>query len=109
MGCSVDEYVFGPDNRTLYVTAQDMGQKGIFAISTSFGEVSKVYADGSAESLNVAGGKIVFKNHRLNAPADIYQMKGESGQPVAITQINADNLKDIQRAEFAQFNFPACK
>lgn len=103
---SVDEYVFGPDNRTLYVTAQDMGQKGIFAISTSFGEVSKVYADGSAESLNVAGGKIVFKNHRLNAPADIYQMKGESGQPVAITQSNADNLKDIQLAEFAQFNFP---
>ena len=71
------------------ITAPCMSQhriwvrKGIFAISTAaFGEVSKVYADGSAESLlNVAGGKIVFKNHRLNCSnADIYQMKGESGQ-----------------------------
>ena len=26
---SIDDYKFGPDNRTLYVTAQDVGQKGI--------------------------------------------------------------------------------
>ncbi|WP_306521505.1 S9 family peptidase [Rheinheimera sp.] len=103
---SVDEYLFGPDNRTLYVTAQDVGQKSIFAINSAFGDVSKVYGDGSAGSLNVAAGKVVFVNHSLNSPMDIYQVKGESGQAEALTRINAENLKDIQFAEFAQFSFP---
>ena len=103
---SIDEYVFGPDNRTLYVTAQDVGQKGIFSIGTSFGEVSKVYANGTAGSLRVAGGRVVFLNHSLNAPGDLYQIQGNSGQAEAITRVNAETLKDIQFAEFAQFSFP---
>lgn len=102
---SVDEYLFGPDNRTLYVTAQDVGQKSIFAINSAFGDVSKVYGDGSAGSLNVAAGKVIFVNHSLNSPMDIYQVKGESGQAEALTRINAENLKDIQFGEFAQFSF----
>jgi dipeptidyl aminopeptidase/acylaminoacyl peptidase len=103
---SVDDYVFAPDNRTVYVTAQDLGQKGIFAIDHAFGEVSKVYSNGSAGDVAVRGTNVFFTNHQLNAPADIYQLKNSGGEAYPLTQVNALTLKDIQLAEFEQFSFP---
>ncbi|MDZ7869048.1 MAG: S9 family peptidase [Rheinheimera sp.] len=103
---SIDDYVFAPDNRTVYVTAQDLGQKGIFAIDHAFGEVSKVYSNGSAGDVSVRGSNVFFTNHQLNAPADIYQLKNTGGEAYPLTQVNALTLKDIQLAEFEQFSFP---
>jgi dipeptidyl aminopeptidase/acylaminoacyl peptidase len=103
---SVDDYVFAPDNRTVYVTAQDLGQKGIFSIDHAFGEVSKVYSNGTANDVAVRGSSVFFTNHQLNAPADIYQLKNAGGEAFPLTQVNAATLKDIQLAEFEQFSFP---
>ncbi len=103
---SVEDYVFAPDNRTVYVTAQDLGQKGIFAIDHAFGEVSKVYSNGSAGDVAVRGTNVFFTNHQLNAPSDIYQLKNSGGEAYPLTQVNALTLKDIQLAEFEQFSFP---
>ena len=103
---SIEDYVFAPDNRTVYVTAQDLGQKGIFSIDSAFGEVSKVYSNGSAGDIAVRGGHVFFTNHQLNAPADIYQLKNAGGDAHPLTQVNALTLKDIQLAEFEQFSFP---
>lgn len=103
---SIDDYKFAPDNRTLMVTAQDLGQKAIYSIDTSFGEVNKVFADGSAGDLNVLPGKVIFTNHKLDAPTDIYQVSTVGGELKALTQINKAALADIQMAEFGQFSFP---
>ncbi|WP_419569885.1 prolyl oligopeptidase family serine peptidase [Rheinheimera sp.] len=106
---SVSDFAFGPDSRTIYVTAQDTGQHGIFAINTQFGDIAKVYADGTAGDLNVLKNKLIFTNHSLNKPTDIYELTTETGMPKALTSVNADNLKDIQLAEFDQFSFPGAK
>ncbi|WP_031565157.1 prolyl oligopeptidase family serine peptidase [Rheinheimera texasensis] len=103
---SIEDFVFAPDNRTVYVTAQDLGQKGIFAIDHAFGEVSKIYSNGSAGDVAVRGSNVFFTNHQLNAPADIYQLKNAGGEAYPLTQVNALTLKDIQLAEFEQFSFP---
>lgn len=103
---SIEDFVFAPDNRTVYVTAQDLGQKGIFAIDHAFGEVTKVYSNGSAGDVAVRGTSVFFTNHQLNAPADIYQLKNTGGEAYPLTQVNALTLKDIQLAEFEQFSFP---
>lgn len=102
---SISQFAFGADNRTIYVTAQDTGQHGIFAINTQFGDVSKVFADGTAGALNVLGNKLIFTNHSLNKPTDIYEVTLASGAVKALTAINQDNLKGITLSEFAQFNF----
>jgi dipeptidyl aminopeptidase/acylaminoacyl peptidase len=100
---SVDELMFGPDNRTLYVTAQDMGQKGVFSINLSFGEVTKLYSDGTAGSLTVGSNQLAFINHSLDKPADVFLLKGNNAR--AITNINKDNLATIQFGAFEQFSF----
>lgn len=103
---SIDDYVFGPDNRTIYVTAQDLGQKGIFSLDHNFGEVSKIFSDGTAADIAVRGNQVFFTNHQLAATTDIYQVQISGGNAKALTAINAQTLKDIQLAEFAQFSFP---
>lgn len=102
---SIDDYQFGPDNRTLYVTAQDLGQKGIFSIDPKFGEVSKIYSEGTSSDLAVRNNGMFFTNHTLNSPTELYQIKGNSGLPQPLTQVNKAVLADIQLAEFDQFSF----
>ncbi|MDX3773033.1 S9 family peptidase [Chromatiaceae bacterium AAb-1] len=102
---SVSDYQFGTDNRTIYATTQDVGQVSIYAINTGFGDVRKVYGDGTAGALNVVADKIVFTNHRLNQPAEIYQLATDGSQLTQLTDINAEWRKDIQFGDFEQFSF----
>lgn len=102
---SVSDYQFGADNRTIYATTQDVGQVSIYAINTGFGDVRKVYGDGTAGALNVAADKIVFTNHRLDQPAEIYQLATDGSELKQLTDINAEWRKNIQFGDFEQFSF----
>ena len=102
---SISDYKFGPDNRTIYVTTQDVGQYAIYAINTSFGDVRKVYGDGTAGSLNVASDKIVFTNHKLDMPPEVFQLSTDGGSLTQLTDINADWRKDVQFGDYEQFSF----
>jgi dipeptidyl aminopeptidase/acylaminoacyl peptidase len=102
---SISDYKFGPDNRTIYVTTQDVGQYAIYAINTSFGDVRKVYGDGTAGALNVASDKIVFTNHKLDMPPEVFQLSTDGGSLTQLTDINADWRKDVQFGDYEQFSF----
>lgn len=102
---SIDDYQFGPDNRTIYVTTQDVGQRSIYAISTSFGDVRKVYGDGTAGSLQIAGDKIVFTNHKLDFPTEAFQLNLDGTELTQLTNINADWREAVQFGDYEQFSF----
>lgn len=102
---SISDYKFGPDNRTIYVTTQDVGQYAIYAINTSFGDVRKVYGDGTAGALNVASDKIVFTNHKLDMPPEVFQLGTDGGNLTQLTDINADWRKEVQFGDYEQFSF----
>ncbi|MDP4529403.1 S9 family peptidase [Alkalimonas delamerensis] len=102
---SIYSYQFGPDNRTIYVTTQDVGQVSIYAINTSFGDVRKVYGDGTAGHLNVAADRIVFSNHRLNQPTEIYQIQPDGSRLQQLTHVNGPLLEGIAFGDFEQFSF----
>lgn len=106
---SIEDYQFAPDNRTLYVTAQDLGQKAIYSIDPSFGEVNKVYGDGTAGDLNVRPGRIIFTNHTLSSTTDIFQLSLQGNDVRQLTKVNDKALADIQLAEFGQFSFPGAQ
>ena len=102
---SVSELVFADDNRTLYVTANDMGQKSIFEINPEFGDVRRVYNDGTAGKIAVSAEKVFFTRHALDAPTDIFAIDRDGQQLKQLTQVNADKLSNISLSEFEQFNF----
>ena len=102
---SVSDYQFGSDNRTIYVTSQDVGQYSIFAINTSFGDVRKVYGNGYAGNLQVAGDKLVFTNHRLDMPTEVFAITTDGGQLTQLTDINAKWREQVQFGDYEQFSF----
>ncbi|MDP5141643.1 S9 family peptidase [Rheinheimera baltica] len=102
---SVSDYKFGADNRTLYVTTQDVGQYSIYAINTSFGDHRKVFGDGTAGALNVASDKIVFTNHKLDMPAEVFQLNLDGSGLTQLTDINAAWREQVQFGDYEQFSF----
>ncbi|HAW93203.1 TPA: peptidase S9 [Candidatus Azambacteria bacterium] len=102
---SVSDYQFGSDNRTIYVTAQDLGQYSIFAINTSFGDVRKVYSNGYAGNLQVASDKLVFTNHRLDMPTEVFQLSTDGSQLTQLTDVNAKWREQVQFGDYEQFSF----
>lgn len=102
---SVSELIFAADNRTLYVTANDVGQKSIFEVNPEFGDVRTVYNDGTASKVAVTEDKIYFARHALNAPTDIFVIDRDGADLTQLTQVNKKKLADITMAEFEQFSF----
>ncbi|MFT5757290.1 MAG: dipeptidyl aminopeptidase/acylaminoacyl peptidase [Alteromonadaceae bacterium] len=102
---SVSELIFADDNRTLYVTAQDIGQKSIFEINPEFGDVRSVYNVGTSSNIAVVDDKIYFTRHSLNTPTDIFVINRDSYGVKQLTNVNKDKLSDIRMAEYKQFSF----
>ncbi|WDE10078.1 S9 family peptidase [Thalassomonas haliotis] len=102
---SVKELKFSDDSRSLFATAQDVGQRSIFAINPEFGDVRNVYNVGSAGDLSIAGDLIVFTRHTLNSPKDVFAINSDGYGFKQLTDINKDKLADIQFGDYEQFNF----
>ncbi|WP_434937602.1 prolyl oligopeptidase family serine peptidase [Shewanella sp. HL-SH8] len=96
---------FSQDGRTLYVTAQDVGQVSIFEVNPQFGDVRPIYNDGSNSIVAVTNNKIIFKNASLVEPGDLYTISLEGENLKRLTQINKDKLANIKFGEFEQFKF----
>jgi len=102
---SISSLAFAPDNESLYVIAQDLGQKSIFAITPEFDEVRKVYNVGSNGDLSSHGNQLYFTRHTLNSPKDIFSIDNHGDKVKQLTHINKDKLSDIKFADYKQFNF----
>jgi dipeptidyl aminopeptidase/acylaminoacyl peptidase len=102
---SISSYAFAKDNSTVYAIAQDIGQKSIFEIQLEFGDVSKVFGNGTASDLHVNGDNLIFANHDLDSPKDIYSIGKDGFGLKQLTQVNKSKLANIDLGEFEQFNF----
>lgn len=102
---SVSTMKFAQDNKTLIVTAQDVGQKSIFAIKPEFSEVQKVYSTGSNGDISTYGNQVYFTRHTLGAPKDIFSINKNGNNLEQLTNINKDKLANINFADFEQFSF----
>jgi len=102
---SISSMSFSQDNKTVYVTAQDTGQKSIFAITHEFNEVNKVYNTGSTADVTFSNNKVFFTRHTLNTPKDIFSINKGGYDLKQLTDINKEKLNNVKFAEYQQFNF----
>lgn len=96
---------FGKDNRTLYVTAQNVGQVSIFEVNTQFGDVKALFDDGSNSMVGVTNDKIIFKHKSLDKPDDLHRINLDGQGTKRLTNVNKENLAKIKFGEFEQFSF----
>ncbi|GGI87211.1 peptidase S9 [Shewanella gelidii] len=96
---------FGPDNKTLYVTAQDIGQVSIFEINTQFGDVRTIYNEGSNSVVAVTQEKLYFNHKSLSEPSDLHVIDLDGQNPTQLTHVNKEKLSKIKFGEYQQFSF----
>ncbi|MBV7315057.1 S9 family peptidase [Shewanella sp. NIFS-20-20] len=96
---------FSADGKTLYVSAQDLGQVSLFEVNTQFGDVKRLYNDGSNSVIAVTPDALFFSRKSLIEPGDIYRLDLADNKVTRLTQTNKDRLANIQFGEFDQFSF----
>lgn len=102
---SADGIALSQDGKTIYTTAQDIGQHPLFAVDAANGEVKKIVGDGSISSFEIAGDTLAFTRNTLKSGDQLF-VTTTAGEPVrAITPSAGDMLKDVQFGDYEQFTF----
>lgn len=102
---SADSVHLSDDGRTIYTTAQDMGQHPLFAIDVASGVATRVVGDGSVSAVDVENGRLAFARNTLHSGDQIF-VGGIGGQPVrAVTPSAAQMLPHVRFGDFEQFSF----
>lgn len=97
--------VFSEDGKTLYATANDLGNRSLFAIDVASGEVTRLIAEGFVTSPRPVGAQLVVKIDSLIEPADLHTWCVTGCGLRQITEVNADALAQIEMGEPEQFTF----
>ncbi|RMG95669.1 MAG: S9 family peptidase [Deltaproteobacteria bacterium] len=105
---SVREFVFAPDGKAIYATAQHLGQVGLFRIDVADGKVTELWADGTVGSLGVLGDRLVFTKNDLAHPSELFALPmgaEPKTPPEPWTHLNDDRLANVKMGGFEQFTF----
>jgi len=105
---SAQSIAWSPDGKTIYTTAEDVGQTKLFAIDVKTGNVTALTGEGHVGGFSVGPQSIVYAQDNLKSPAQLYSLstvkKGEA--PIKLTDNNAQALAGVAMGEAEQFSFP---
>ncbi len=106
---SPDSLLWDPTGRTLYVTAQNLGNHSLFAVDAKSGKASVLVDQGTIHSPQIAGSgkdqRLLFGMEHLRSPVQIYSVRTDGTQARQLTNLNANRLASIQFGEPEQFTF----
>ncbi len=106
---SADGISLSEDGKTIYTTAQELGQHPLFSVSIEGGNVSQVVGGGSVSAFDIAGPTLAYSQNSLKSGDQIFasQVGGEAGAAAAraITPSAAEMLEDVAFGDYEQFNF----
>ncbi len=102
---SVSQYCWSANSKTIYATAQNLGQKSLFAVDVSDAEVKTLVEQGSISSPAVANDRIIYSMNNLKSPAELYSVKPDGKSVQQITNINAEKIAAARMGDYEQFSF----
>jgi acylaminoacyl-peptidase len=102
---SADGVQWSADGKTIYVSAEDVGQLKIFAIDVKSGKVSALTGAGHVGGFDVAGKTVLYAQDALDKPAQLFRMTTRGAGAAQLTHVNAQAMADIQWGQYEQFSF----
>jgi dipeptidyl aminopeptidase/acylaminoacyl peptidase len=102
---SPSEIVWSADGRTIYSTADHLGQHALFAIDVATGQVRTVIGEGHVTSPGLARDRLVVAIDHLRAPAELHTVAASGTGLRAITQVNASRVAGLAFGEPEQITF----
>ncbi len=89
---SPQSITWSADGRTIYATADDLGETPLFAVDVSTAKVKEVVRGGTARTPVVAGDRIVYGLDHFRSPVELYAVKADGTDVHPITRINAEKV-----------------
>src|SRR3954470_8360139 len=90
---SIGDVRVAPDNRTLWITAEDKGVVPIFRLNADGTGWKQLYAEGTSTGLDMRGDAIVFQNDNTNRPNELFALDPKSGHARQLTHFNDELMK----------------
>ena len=106
---SATELSWSRNGRTIYTTADNLGNKGIFAIAADSGQVTTLATDGTNGNLNASADRLVFLRDSITKPAEIWVSGLDGHTPKPITHLNDARVAAIDWGEAEPFTFDGAK
>jgi dipeptidyl aminopeptidase/acylaminoacyl peptidase len=113
---SPGEIVWSPDSKTIYMTADHVGNHGLFAVELATNKMTALVEKGYATSPCPAGNVLVFAHDSLKSPVELYALpldgswKSTAAQPGRpITKLNGAKVAAARMGDYEQFSFPGAK
>jgi dipeptidyl aminopeptidase/acylaminoacyl peptidase len=97
--------VWSRDGRTLYATAENLGQASLFAVDAFSGKVRTIVKEGTLSNPSPAGPRLVYLADDLNHPAELFSVSPGGGDVRAVTKMNAAKVAATRMGHAEQFSF----
>jgi dipeptidyl aminopeptidase/acylaminoacyl peptidase len=106
---SASTSVWSADGKTIYTSADNVGNHSLFAVDVASGKERLLVDKGTNNTPRVAGDRIVFLRDTLKSPVEIFSVKPDGSDLRAVTKLNAARLAKIEFGEYEQFSFKGAK
>jgi dipeptidyl aminopeptidase/acylaminoacyl peptidase len=103
---SINSFAWSRDGKTIFATADHLGQRPLWAVDVATGRASAITGAGEVEGFSVGTSKVFYTASNLGAPADLYSVSFSGGKPTQWTRLN-QALQELRKfGEYQQFSFP---
>ncbi len=96
---------WSPDGKTLFATADHLGNHALFAIDVASGKVRTVVGRGHVTAPQVNGQHLVYLLDTLQGPAELHSVRADGRDAKALTRINEQRLAAVRLGASEQFSF----
>jgi dipeptidyl aminopeptidase/acylaminoacyl peptidase len=102
---SAESITLSANGRTIYTSAEDLGEHALFAVDIATGAARKIVGGGNVDGVEIAGDTLVFTRATLKSPAQLFLARADGSAQRQVTDNNADRLKDVVFGDYEQFTF----
>ncbi len=102
---SITSFAWSRDGKTLFATAEHLGQQPLWAIDVASGRSSAITGAGTVEEFSVGPQKILYAASNLANPADLYAVGFGGGKTQQLTKVNQAVLAERTLGSYEQFSF----
>jgi dipeptidyl aminopeptidase/acylaminoacyl peptidase len=94
------------NSSAVYVTADDLGQHGAFALEVATGQVRPLWTQGNVHAVADSASGLLVSQDSLAGPADLYRVSADGKALEPLTRLNQEAMAQVELGAFEQFSFP---
>src|SRR5262249_49669070 len=106
---NAESVTWSPDGRTIYTSAENLGNQALFAVDVASGSTRAIVEKGTSTGPRVARDRLVLARDTLRMPAELFTVKPDGSDLRQLTHLNDARVAKIAWGDYEQFSFKGAK